>query len=397
MTNPVTSYKLPDYPDVPAFSNLVTIPQTIYTSTNTLVHKNDTKISKLSASCRLGSVATKITYWVCKILSTNFTSFTGFISSLNPAIITVFHGLSAGFGIGTCTLEFLAELVLFIPHCRFLQSSQVFSCLKEPTLSQLKKSIVRLQKEKTTFGNLKKPLQVLLSKTLKELQMNPSLTSEELQNFQKNLLFLFFTQYKNQFFTVSKIEKEQISKIAKNTLEEQKLIQQCLNRKKSSLIQRIGKLHADELGEKIISLCRTLKKTTCLEASILEAKDLYNNLQIQTKKVLIFHLLGFLTLVISVISFAALCVASGGTVSLILVIIGIVYGCSRWVLSRCFINTHGWTFQPSLLVPDCVKKLYHRVEASVSSFFMEKYRQIHFGDFNSGDSLSKRVPHLSKA
>lgn len=261
--------------------------------------------------------------------------------------------------------------------------------------------------EAPSLENLKKILQMLQSKTAKEIfeerlpEIQEKFTEltflklsyqEKTLDFtvlanhvKKNFLEKTFEKFEKNYFTLSGSSQQIMDLINKEEENpaKQKILAE-LEAKQRTLASLISPLLLLELEEKLPLLQEKLENGSyndMLEA-LQEGRQLLKDIQTQTEKAQLVHIISIISLSFFIASFIAVLISCPLAVPIVLAAIGFGFYLIRYLLHAGLMNTKGWEFSWKDTLPEKIQKL-----------FLEKFQEKKaLSSCESNPSIEKNPP-----
>ncbi len=222
---------------------------------------------------------------------------------------------------------------------------------------------------------------------LKAMKANPSLdkTKEIFEKHRKHFhdympceerRFLRACKACKHSYGIARLRAEQKAKMHLVALALRGLEKKYFNEesyKKLKMERRIRPWMYREIQKDLPSTLKELESPTiCSKKCMEKALSIFDAINVQTKKKLLFHALVLLEAVCVILSTAALIVTGGGALSTLLMIAGFVFYGGQFAVSGALIDNRDWKFTPKLLIPETIRNfpqamvhLASRVKAAI--------------------------------
>jgi hypothetical protein len=143
------------------------------------------------------------------------------------------------------------------------------------------------------------------------------------------------------------------------------LIENRLKITQTSLAKRLSPDLVQNLEKTLPSLIEDFssRNMQTQKKALLQTESLFSTLEIQASKKLVLHVLGVLSIVISLIGFSLIFVPGlNAAIPLILITLGFVISMAQWVFERCILNEMGWQCDLKKLIPNFITHWFSQEE-----------------------------------
>ena len=305
--------------------------------------------------------------------------------------------LASGLGLALCTLELFCESIGLQRSISFLSKFYYSSPPKLPPLSEIQNTTEIKEKIiKWAQHLIKNPesmqvdlgmahsqaLLLQLNRLVTNLQAEGSFLSEPevraetqrfLQQVNDQILLSDLKHLQREYFIVSQSEMEKIDAIARKKFPELSeaelyrkkdgLTSQFLVRKGSNLARRVQCWFVRELNEKLEPL---IEKLSHPDANIralarVEAKELLELMDIQSKKKMMAHVIGIIGIVILIAGLIAGLVACPYLLPIVLLGVGGLFAIARYHFALGYWNSRGWHFEIYNCIPAPIRYIHKKI------------------------------------
>ncbi len=358
----ITPYEGSSASKLPAFSNILFTPYEVFLGVGSIIQgnrENDFE-SLLDNTIRLLGAVFSFSGAFVAILA-----YQKLLELLPAGGFTYLPGIQA-FGLSLCSIELALELINLQRTVK-LRHTLHFDILKE-----LRKGIAAPSSEEKQ-AYLKKICSMIQSRSvlMEFFEEYDKLNSRDLDHILRHLhqVIVIYGLSKIQSLYLH-IPPHEIQKVVKNinknsqNMDQEKKekirlkLDDILKGKKKNLSRRIGSWIVEELDIEIEGIYNNLLCSDVLvkENALIKAEEIMTNIDIQTKKKIITHVIGIIALTLTISAFILTLITPLSSMILILLILGGIFGMTRTLCYYGFFQTKGWTFSPSNLLPDFLQK-----------------------------------------
>jgi hypothetical protein len=132
-----------------------------------------------------------------------------------------------------------------------------------------------------------------------------------------------------------------------------------------SLVRRVHHRCAEKVHAMVPELIQEFGRTSSRTRTAWRARscELLKDVQIQSQKKMLMHVIGLLGNLICIAGLIAMLCGCPYVIPLALLIIGGVICTARYGFSLGMIHTYGWSFDAGNLIPDRIKAVYQKIFA----------------------------------
>lgn len=362
----ITPYEGYTTSNLPGISNVLFSPYEFYVGMKHLIQgkqKNDHE-GLLDNTIRLLGMPFSIVGSIGAILT-----YDTFITKLPPALIPALIKYLPGsliFELILCSIEMGVELVN-LKRTSHLRDKMHLGILKE-----IRKGINAPTPEEQ-FQHLKKVFKMIKAapKLMKFFEGYDELNADELsdvfQHMHKMTFMAGINKLQRKYLHISpkKIQGvvEKVNKSFQGTAQEKmdkikSELNDTLKGQKTKLARRIGSWLVKEIDMKIDRIYSGLHSLDPVvkEAAMVEAEGIIKDIDAQTKKKMIIHIIGIIALAITMVAIVAFLVGCPYVAVAILFGVGMAFGIARYVAYKGYFEQRGWNFSALNLLPEFLQK-----------------------------------------
>ncbi len=383
-TEKISPYESPAFSNYPGGSNLIYLPSDIYNSAKTFyrsIKEKDREGAEDSFTRLVGAPA-------------NFISAGGSVINYGIAlnIIPAAHfvalvPLSYAFGVILCTVEGIVDSISLAREQKFVNAYNFDILAKldklvrdfnpQESTKALKELTTLLNENPEDFEHIfgkeqMEQIRDLFNKIQKEVELKPLHYRQVLKKYapalaeiSRHLLIAKLGRLQREYLELSPKEVmeicEKTEKKFKNSKvpmsEQLEYLEEKLNKaltvKKRNLARRVRPWMVDEASLKTVSLLKGLVDND--PKAIDEALSLSNDINTQTWKKTLVHVLGILALIVAAASLITLIAGCAMVIPYVLIGVATAIALVRMIAYTTTLDTLGWNIDWKALLPNCLK------------------------------------------